>query len=247
MTTLSPIVNAPNLYVDGLGIARASNTTLTLAAGSARDSANVNDITLSSAATINGAVVGANGCDAAVLAASSMYAVYVIGDSRGIEATAGLLSLSTNSSPTLPFGYDMYRRVGWILTNGSSQILQFWQTGNGLVRTIWYDVGISELSAGSSTTYANIDLTTSVPPLATNVWFDIAYTANSATNTAQFLPFGSSATNGVVRFGCGVAAAQVGQIKVPCRLNSAAPTVQYKVASSDALTLLTTGFEDILS
>lgn len=244
----TPIVNAGIKYVNDLQISKTADKTLSMSAGAARDFTNTNDIILNSAVTINGATVGANGVDVAVLVASTMYAVYVIGDSTDYKSTGGLLSLASNTSPSLPSGYDMSRRVGWILTDGSANILQFWQFGRGQERFYYYDVGISALSAGTATSFTAINLSTSVPPVATQVMFDIAYTANSATDTAQFLPFGSTATNGIVRFGTGVAAAQVGSITVPCELNSGVPTVQYKVTSgSDSLTLLTTGFRDFMS
>lgn len=242
----SPIVNAGIKYVNGLDIAKTAAKTLSLAAGAARDSSNTNDITLDEAVTINGATVGANGVDVAAIVLNSFYAVYVIGDSTGYEDTAGLLSLD-DEQPSLPGGYDMYRRVGWILTDGSANILQFWQYGEGQERTYYYDVGISELSGGSSATFAAVDLATSVPPQATEVLFDITYTPNGATDVAEFLPFGSAASSGFIRFGCGVAAAQVGSITVPCRLDSGVPKIQYKVTAGDTLTLLTTGFKDYMA
>jgi hypothetical protein len=245
-TPMTPIVNAGILYVNGLGISKSTSKIVIMATGAARDSGNVNDITLNSSASINGATVGANGVDVAVLVASSLYAVYVIGDSSGYHATAGIFSLAA-TGPSLPFGYDMYRRVGYILTDSSANILQFWQYGAGGVREMYYDVGISVLSAGSSTTYANVDLTAAVPIASLNVLFDVAYTPNSATNLAQFLPYGSSATNGIVRWGAGVAAAQVTSLVIPCGVNAGKPEIQYKVAASDSLTLLVTGYFDQLS
>lgn len=246
MTTLTPIVNAGVKYVNGLDIARVDDANITMAAGAARDSTNVNDIVLSSAVTINGGAVGANGVDLAVIVLNSFYAVYVIGDSTKYNATAGLLSLSA-TSPNLPAGYDMFRRVGWILTDGTADILQFWQHGEGQERMYYYDVGISELSAGASTSYAAVDLATSVPPIATDVLFDVLFTPDGATELAEFLPFGSSATNGIIRYGTGVAGAQVGNVTVPCRLDSGVPKIQYKVATGDTLTLLTVGYKDYMS
>lgn len=240
-----PIVNAGLLYVNGLGISKTGNKTLSMATGAARNSNNDNDIILSTAASINGADVGVNGVDVAVLVASSFYAVYVIGDSTSYNDPAALLSLQT-STPYLPLGYDMYRRVGWILTDGSANILQFWQYGSNETRTYYYDVGISELSGGSSTSFAAIDLATSVPPINTEVLFNYTFTPDGATEVAEFLPFGSSATNGIVQIGGGVAAAQVGMVTVPSRLDSGVPKVLYKVASGDTLTLLTAGYKDFL-
>lgn len=242
-----PIVNARVKYVNGLALSWASNTTLTLGTGACSDTTNTNDIVLGSAATLNVATTGANALDTGTVAASTMYAIYAIGDSTGYHSAAGLISLAASAAPTLPFGYDMYRRVGWALTDGSSHFLLFWQFGIDERRTYYYDVVIAELSGGSSTTYANIDLATSVPPEATQVMMLAAYTPNSATNVAHFLPYGSAATNGIVQIGGGVAAAQVSNIVLPCRLNSGVPTVQYKVQTSDALTLSTEGYVDLIS
>lgn len=245
MTNNVPVVNAGLLYVNGLQLSRASTTTLTLAAGAARDSGNTNDITLSAAATINGAVVGANGCDVQALEASTMYAVYVIGDSTQYNATAGLLSKNL-TQPSLPGAYDMYRRVGYIKTDGSSLILQFWQYGSDETRVMYYDVGISVLAGGAQTSFTAVDLSAAVPVTATQAYFDIAYTPNAATNKAEFLPGGSSASNGIVRYGCGVAAAQIGALIMPTQAVSSVAKILYKVAASDALTLLVSGYTDYL-
>lgn len=241
-----PVVNAPNLYVDNLELAWASATTLTMAAGAARDSTNANDIILSSAVTINAAVNGANGLDAGSLGNNTFYAVHVIGDSFGNNDAAGMLSTSA-TAPVLPGGYDMFRRVGWVLTSGAAAILAFWQYGSDKTRDMYYDVGISELSGGNATAFTAINLASSVPTTAGQVRFDIAYTPAGATNVASFIPGGSSATNGIVRFGTGVAGAQVDSIMVPMELVASVPTVQYKVsAGGDALTLLCTGYVDYL-
>ncbi len=245
-TPNTPIVNAGLKYVNGLNLTWSAAKVITIGAGAARDSTNTNDIVVSSTLTNTGTVVGVNGVDVAALVLSSMYAVYVIADSTGHYATASLLSLNA-TTPTLPFGYDMFRRVGWVLTDASANILLFWQVGSGQTRDIWYDVAISELSAGTSTTYAAIDLATSVPPIVTEAFMVATYTPNSATNVAHILPSGSSATNGVVRLGGGVAAAQVSNIVVPVQLLAGVANIQYKVQASDTLSLLTAGFKDIMA
>lgn len=67
---------------------------------------------------------GANGLDTGVVAGSTWYAVYAIGN--GGNTYAGLCSLS-GTSPTMPTGYTFRKRLGWVLTNGP---------GNALVSTI---------------------------------------------------------------------------------------------------------------
>src|ERR1017187_7520789 len=97
MTQLDPIVNALYLDINGLNVsndATTPNTVLNISAGQARDSNNVIDMllgnwlnqgnpatTANSLTLLNLAVTGANGLDTGVLAASTNYYVYIIGDS----------------------------------------------------------------------------------------------------------------------------------------------------------------------
>jgi len=245
MSVNIPIINARLSYVNGLNLAWASATTFTMAAGAASNSTDINDIELPALVTNTITSVGPNGVDIAPAVLNSFYAVYVIGDSTKYKPTASLLSLNA-TAPRLPFGYDMYRRVGFVLTNGSANILKFWQYGNNSERTMYYDVGISELAVGAATTFTAIDLATSVPPVKCQVIFDVSFTPDGATEFAEFLPFGSTATNGIIRFGTGVAGAQVGTVVVPSALDAAVPKVLYKVASGDTLTLFTVGYIDSL-
>lgn len=118
----TPIVNAGLKYVNGLLLSNsplAPNTQLVLGAGQARDSSNVNDMLLSNDVALDGLHVGANGMDVAVLAPNGMYAVYLIGDSTENQPIAGLLSLASNAQPFLPFGYDMFRLIGYVSTNAA--------------------------------------------------------------------------------------------------------------------------------
>jgi hypothetical protein len=112
---------------------------------------------------------------------------------------------------------------------------------------MYYDVAISELSNGQSATYVAVDLATSVPAVKCEVLLLVDYTPNSATNKAHILPFASSATNGIVQFGYGVAAAQRGMLQAPSSLDSAVPKIKYKVDNaSDSLDLSVIGYIDQL-
>lgn len=261
----TPIVNASTLYCNGLQLSKTAAKQVTMQLGAARDSTNTNDIILGATSAtpdeattpavplvINGAVVGANGVDVAVLADSLFYAVYIIGDSTGYQPTAGLLSLNA-TTPNLPGGYpfggyDMYRRVGWVLTDGSANILQFWQYGSDETRMYYYDVGIG-VTAVNETSFTALSLAAAVPPIATEVLLNTTFGANAAGDLLQFLPYGSSASSGIVQIGTGVitgTAAQVSMVTVPCELHTGAPTILYKMAASDTLTLLVAGYKDYI-
>ena len=227
MSQSTPVVNSGLKYINGLQMSYTSTTSITVQPGRARDAVNVNDIVVgfppSVAASQTGEATspayptgvttlvsissnGAGGLDTGTVAASTFYAVYAIGDSFNNNPGSVILSLS-GVAPLYPIGYNISRRIGYILTDGSSHVLKFWQYGNDSTRDMYYDVGIAAPTTAGSTTYAAIALGASVPPIVTQAILKVDFTANSAANIASFLPFGSTATNGIEVFGYGVAAA----------------------------------------
>jgi hypothetical protein len=297
----TPIVNAGLLYVNGLALdylvipsvpvsSFVSGKAFIIEPGQARDSTNTNDILLDQqfvngvpyvlnniavGAVVNGLFVGANGCDQAVLAASSLYNVYVIASSKSTYTSnielgggplnylppigaasaapanpfpaAGLLSLASNPAPYLPYGYDMYRLVGSVVTNSSADIVFLSQYGNGGPSLRTYSFApVSVLSAGAATTFTAVSLASGIPTGdATQVILNVSYTSALAANTAQFLPYGSplsGGTVGVVSFGGSVVGLQTGVITVPVGLDAGVPEILYKVVSGDTLSLSVVGY-----
>ena len=242
----TPIVNARIAYVNGLQLSWLTTTTFSMASGAASNSNDVNDITLSAPVTNLITHVGVNGVDIAAAVASSFYAVYVIGDSTEYQPTASLISLSA-TAPSLPFGYDMYRRVGFVLTDGSAHVLKFWQYGNGSAKDMWYDTPIATPAITTATTYSTQSLAAGVPAIACETFLAVDYTANSATNILSMGPYGSIPSVAMIVFGYGVAAAQQGMAVVPCALNSGVPTIEHKETSgSDTLVITVSGYRDNL-
>ena len=265
MTQSYPVVNGAIRYVNGLQMSYTSTSTITIQAGRVRDFGNINDIVVgfppnvagsetgeeptpaSVTTVVSTAFTGPSGLDTGTVAASTFYAVYAIGDSFNNNPGSVILSKSA-VSPLFPIGYNLYRRIGYILTDSSSHILNFWQYGNGDVRDMWYDVGIAAPTTAGSTGYANISLATSVPVTATEVFTKVTYTPASAANIASFLPYGSTATNGIEVFGYGVAAAQQGMLTIITQPNATpAAAFQYKTTSgSDTLVMVVAGYRDYL-
>jgi hypothetical protein len=246
MSVNNPIVNARIVYANGLQLVYGTASTFTMSAGAASNSSNVDDIVLPALVTNTITSVGVNGVDIAAAVASSFYAVYLIGDSTGYKASASLLSLNA-SQPSLPFGYDMYRRVGYVLTDGSANLLKFWQYGNGGSRDMWYDTPIATPAITTSTTYVTQSLAAGIPAFACETFLKVDYTPNSATNVCNMGPYGSTPTAAMIIFGYGVAAAQQGMAVVPCALNSGVPTIEHKETSaSDALVIAVSGYRDNL-
>lgn len=199
-----PIVNLPLLYVNGCNLSRPSATTLSLSAGICRDSTNTFDLnignylglsgvgTANSATTINAAVNGLNGLDTGSLGASSDYYVFVIASSVGYYPTGAILSLSA-TAPKLPFGYDLFRRVGAVLTDGGSSLWPFFQTGNGSEKNYQFDNTITVVNNLGNTTPQTLSLTPSVPPGANSarVLLYAILTPNTAGNSFLLQPTGA--------------------------------------------------------
>lgn len=257
----------PHLYIQGLQLSAATPTAATVvcvAPGAARDSTNSIDMVVGlqnyfgidnpavlfqnyqPGLFINSLVNGANGLDTGAIAASTQYAIYLIGDSRNYNNTAAVLSLTSNTAPTLPSGYDSYRLIGFWATDGSKNFVYATNKPQNIAGLLTYfnSPGISVLSGGTSTTFAAIDLTTnSAIPTTTlqNILITIlvTFTPVAVGDTVQFRPTGSSATGNLPTV-TGVIAgiAQSQYITMIAGVGSSKPEIDYKVTSgSDAVSV----------
>ena len=256
------ILRLPYLYINGLQISYASTTVLGIAPGAARDSTNSIDMVVGlqnyfgndnpaslflnyqPGLFVNSAVNGANGLDTGTIAASTEYAVYLIGDSRNYNNTAAVLSLTSQLAPVLPRGYDSYRLIGFTATNSSSNFVyatQKPQNISGLL-TYSYTSAQSVLSGGTSTTFAAVDLSTPVQTTTlTNVIVTLlcTFTPVAVGDVAQLRPTGSSATSNIPTItGLQAGIAQTEYITMIAGVGSSKPEIDYLVTSaSDSLSL----------
>jgi hypothetical protein len=261
-----PIYSLPHLYISGMNISVASTTVIAIAPGQARDSNDNIDMpigfpnlegfpapillansSIPAALFLNSAVVGANGLDAGALAASTNYVIYLIGDSRNYKPVAGLISLSSNAFPLLPLGYDSYRMLGFVSTDGSTHFTAASVLNASSSKGFYLQPEVSVLSAGNATSFTAIDLSTPIPtttdPFVIAI-LDVLFTPAAIGDLVQFRPTGSSATAGLVSIS-GIAAGvpQQQYIQVICGVASSKPEIDYKVtSSSDAVTVLVNGY-----
>lgn len=249
MTQNIPVENQPFLYINGLQVSNNATTPdelVNLAAGSARDSSDTMDIILESAVVINSAANGAiNRLDTGTIAANSVYAIYVIGDSSSKKQPAGLMSLASNAAPVLPFGYDSYRKVGYVVTDATADILLHIQSGNNNYRLFTFDVPIATaVIAGNSATYADVALASFVPAeLNIPVLIECDWTANAAGDTLAL--HARNATGDTVKYIAGVAGASAHTLVrdyVQAQLDSGLPEIQYKV-SAGTVAINVAGFQ----
>lgn len=209
MSQLDPIVNQPSLYMNGFLLsndATTPHTKLDIAAGICRDSNNAIDINLgnylglsgvgtaNSATVLNFGVNGANGLDTGTFAASTAYYVFVIADSSNKLQPVTLASLSA-TAPTLPFGYDSLRLIGYVRSDGSTFLLTFYSAGAGGTKYFQWDapIAVTVTASGTSATYSAMDLSVGMPASnygrASIKW---KWTNNAASDTINFTPSGAT-------------------------------------------------------
>lgn len=271
-----PIYSLPHLYINGMNISYASTTVLAIAPGQCRDMNDNIDMPISfpgyqgspfgvagqqgivppilfqnyqQPLFINSAVNGANGLDQGSIAASSQYAVWVIGDSRMYKPVAGLLSLTSNSAPLLPFGYDSMRLLGFVATDGSSHFVYGTQKPQNMKYALCYYLSpaVSVLAGGSSTTFAAIDMSSAIPTTTLpNViaFLLITFVPLAAGDILTLRPTGSSVTTRLPTIsGQAAGVAQQQYLQVIAGVGSSKPEIDYKVTSaSDSVSISVVGW-----
>ena len=110
--------------------------------------------------TIDGSTVGVDGLDTGTLSDDTWYAIWLIKEPNGL--VHGLLSTSF-SSPVLPGGYTMKRRIGSTYYDDDAGYFQkYEQIGQ---RITWEDEKLLYSSGNMPTgTWINLSLTSSAPP-----------------------------------------------------------------------------------
>lgn len=128
--------------------------------------------------TLDLATMGADGLDSGALAGSTWYAVFII---AGPGGTAALASLSP-TAPTLPAGYTVFTRVGWIRTDatvnkyplafaqqGSRVQYAVGATGNLLAEPTMVIGPVGSWGAGKTPTWDALSVSPFVPPTASTI------------------------------------------------------------------------------
>jgi len=241
------LFNMPD-YVKGFKISYVTTATITVDSGYCRDSTGCWTLYCLSTTTINSGRVGLiNGLDTGTLAASTVYAVHLLNDSTGKLAPGYVISTSA-TAPTLPQGYDIFRRIGWAVTDGSSYFTKIIQSGTGLNRRYEYDSMPRVLNGGAATSYTAIDLSTYVPSIQDMpVSFSVVITPSVAGRYIKIRQGGSSTTVPQVISGDVAAIATYTPVNLLVGLESSLAKVDYLVANSaDRASVYVQNFTDYL-
>jgi hypothetical protein len=190
-----------------------ASTTLTVGAGFAADSTGVRVMKLAAAmakttaAWVAGTTNG--GLDTGAIAASTWYHWFLI-----YNPTSGvvdvLFSLSA-TAPTMPSGYTLFRRIGSMKTNGSSQWIKFTQRADEFIwdQAVQLDANTATLTS-PGTLFAlsvptgvqvNAVFLVAIVKTATNLIVNVT-SPDQADNTTFTLGYGvNTPSAGVIGFG----------------------------------------------
>lgn len=231
----------PDSYLSGLTLSNdgvSPNTVLDIAAGCAADNSNTDIMRLASAITkTTGAWAvgsGNGGLDTGAVAASTWYHVYLI--RRQDTGVTDVLFSTSATTPTMPTNYTQLRRIGSFKTDGSSNILAFFQNGNEF---LWASApgDINTTNPGTAAILANL----SIPPgIRTKALLNVLIINNTPVGAEFYFsspdttdlgsgevaaPYGNAGNNTtvVMRFGS--------QISV---WSNTSQQIRYRAAASDA-------------
>lgn len=250
MTNLlvTPIDNPKINFPLGLTISVTSDTTLSIATGACMDSNYTQMLYVDSVLTIDSAVVGAGGLDTGTIA-QGIYAVYLINDSTGKLSINTLMS-SSFTTPTVPYGYDIYRRIGLAIVDSSSHFVVLIETGSGNERTYWYDSTVQVFAGTSSATFAPLDLTGLVPTKPCVASFVVKFAADTGGDAFSLRTGGSSSATGTLEIVVDTTAdSQTTQITIPVGLETitgtVSPAIDYmSTSASDSFIIDIVSFTD---
>ncbi len=238
-------------YLEGLGLVWSSVTVADIALGRCRDDDDGHNIVSAGALSPDITASGANGLDAGAEAADTIYHVWIIDDSTGNNAPAGLLSLSS-TAPTVPSGYDKKRRVGAIRNNAGSDIERFTQTGSGRARRMHYAALVGDLrilTGGNAIVYTAIDLSSHIPDTAFHIVLIAKFENNggAAGDQLNLRPTDHPVTSPVwqVRPGILLTVRAYAYLEMP--RSRAAVSIEYLVTDAlDSTTIEVAGYEEEL-
>lgn len=275
-----PIINIPFLYKYGFIIQNSTTvdgttniqTKLSILSGTCRDqedivdirfgdfNPNMNNNVTSAPVRIDNTKNGAGGLDEGAVTANTIYAIYIIADSRGYLPVSGIATFALNifraagsslGGPTMPAGYDAKRLIGFWGTDNST----FWQKGYyyGLSNDLFFTYDnpqITSITAGTSNVYDYVNLFDLVPDIENiPVSISTVFTPGAAGDTLTLASGKSTNPTGQVVITGQVAGINVTSVSTVITqhvlvspIPVVSPVIQYKVSGTDTVAISVGGF-----
>lgn len=170
-------------FINGfeVSVTATASTTLIVNQGDSQGDGKNMRIGSNSQFNVDLSTLGALGLDTGTIAADTWYYVFVIVD-RDTGTVSALASAS--QTPTLPSGYDGWRRIGTVRSNGSSQLYRqtMLNEGGGNRWVIYHEdtstgdfVIYNDQNLSTSPTWDSGDCSAVVPPTALQVKAYVGY------------------------------------------------------------------------
>lgn len=255
LSWVTPSAALPKGHLYAAAITWSSTSTVALGlsgvTAKARSSDDTYDISWSGTLTVSLALSGAGGLDTGSEAANTWYAAFVIADSTAVNTPKGLFSLSA-TAPTMPSGYNKFRRLGWVRNNATSDIRRFFTYSllGSSRRYLFDDGGVEVLTAGNSVTYVDVSCSSAIPTTADLGIFLIAVSVNNGNRAGFVRPGDFTYAPGTAQdepyhwYNGGAQVRKIPYIMIP--VNSS-QQVSYKVENTaDNVTIKVLGFVDPL-
>lgn len=179
-----PAATVPRGHIDGLVLAFSSGSVINVAAGQCADSTGAYLLSLSSTVSKTlqtsgswAAGSGSNGLDTGSRALNTWYHVHLIAKADGTSADV-LISTSA-SAPTMPSTYTLRRRIGSVRTDGTNNVVMFYQRGDNFLWSAPQD-DVSALNPGTAAVTRTLSTPSGVRTLAlVSVGFDATATGDN--------------------------------------------------------------------
>ncbi len=254
-----PIVNLPFLYINGgilYNYSDATNKKFSVDSCICRDSTDTYDLNLgnyngqSNYGTPNSATLcdatkrGINALDTGSLVASTVYYVYIVADVVSANVTGVMLSANLPTvGPIMPFGYNAFRLIGYMMADSSAELRKFFQYGSNNSRYYEFENLVTVLTNGTSTGYSGINLYAYLPKdNDKRAEFCVNFNANAA-NDSVIVKSGLTSNNDPTNYApvAGSVAHLLFYPTIGAPVVGGVPFIQYLV-SAGSVTISITGF-----
>lgn len=240
---------AASRYVEGLRLEFGGASTVRVGPGAALSEDGSMNLAVTSPLFASFSSFAVGGLDAGHETPSTLYYVHIIGDSTGVNRVAVVLSASP--SPTLPAGYDRFRRIGFVVNDARSDLIPFRQSGQGLTRRVHYATSADTtevLRNGRATSFTPVTCANFAPSSCRLIVFRARLRNNdsagmSSARHARMRCTGDHDDGSLhaLRNGVGSNHGIISQLEVPC---SVARSVDYRVTHADAFLSLSVAAVD---
>lgn len=244
-------VPVPQGYIWGMRLHFSTSSSLFATAGICKNDDSDGSIVFTGNTFADLDTTGAGGLDTGTKAADTLYSVFAIADSYGVNSPNMLVSTSFDT-PTMPSGYDKKRRLGSIMLGASSDLEVFQMDGDGPTRLYLYNDKASNsihrfINNGTSASFTTADASDTIPQSAHTIIILVIVDSSSVSNQCFFRQSGHSASSPVLRtqFGVFDTTSPTATMWVPV---DSSGQFEYKTANIDTgVTFFTVGYVENLT